>query len=62
MSSDTTRPHLFLHAMCGARVGCWLSDRRIVSHPGTTDGVERSVGVELSQIHTSIIQLYDIGI
>ena len=54
-------PHLFLyHAVGGTRVSGWLSDRGIVSHPGTTDRIERGAGVELSQIHTPIKQFNNI--
>lgn len=39
-TQHTVRAHLFFyHAVCGAGVRNWLSNRWIVSHPGTTDRV-----------------------
>lgn len=40
LSKITVGSHLYLHhAMRGAGINRWLSDSRIVSHPGTADGV-----------------------
>lgn len=40
LSNITVGSHLYLHhAMRGAGINRWLSDSRIVSHPGTADRV-----------------------
>lgn len=54
-------PHLFFyHAVGRAWVSSWLSNRWIVSHPGTTDRIQWGACVELSQIYTAIEQLNNV--